>query len=135
MNRRQTILQYRTSGKLKGHRAVIVNLKRNIGRVYNGNDATYIFTIGKDNVYFQRLSFFTKKLVPEKDFSLSISRIKSYNLREQNMVTNCLTLYTIEKCFIEIFYNTKTVDTYEGEQNILSIIKKLEEFGIKELDE
>lgn len=133
MNRKQLVLEYRTTGKLKGHKAVVVNLNKNIGKIYNGTTANFIMTLGKEKIYFQRLSLFTRKLLPDNDFSLNINRIKSYHLREHNFVTNCLTLYTVEKYFLEIYYNTKSPDTYDGEQNILSIIKKLQELGIKDL--
>ncbi len=133
LNRKQIILFYRTSHQLKGHRPGVVYLKANVGKIYTKGQADFVMTIGKENLYFQRLSLFTKKLLPEKDFTLSLSRIKSYHLRQQNLVTNCLTLYTFEKYFLEIFYNTKSQDTYETEVNIADIIAMLEERGVKEL--
>lgn len=134
MKRREIILFYRTSRQIKGHKAGIIYLKANSGKIYNGGQSDFILSIGKENLFFQKISFFMKKLVPQKDFNLALSRIKSYNLREQNLVTNCLTLYTFEKYYIEIFYNTKTADTYETEMNIAEIIKILESRGVKPLE-
>lgn len=133
MNRKQIILYYRTNRLLKGHKPAIVFLKKNMGKIYQEGQADFIMTIGKESLNFQRLSLFTKKLIPAKDFSLNISRLKAYNFRQVNLVTNCLTLYTAEKFFLEIYYNTKTADTYESENNIADIIKILEEHNIKEL--
>ncbi len=133
MNRKQIILYYRTNRLLKGHKPAIVFLKKNFGKIYQEGQADFIMTMSKDALNFQRLSLFTKKLIPAKDFSLSISRLKAYNFSQVNYVTNRLTLYTVEKFFIEIYFNTKTADTYETENNIADIIKKLEEYNIKEI--
>ncbi|MDE5855462.1 MAG: hypothetical protein K2H06_00280 [Anaeroplasmataceae bacterium] len=133
MNRKQIILQYRTSGLLKGHRPCVIFLKQNAGKIYTQGTADFIMTIGKENLHFQRLSMFTKKLLPKKDFSFHLKRIKSYNIRVVNPVVKCLTLYTFEKYYIEIFFYTGTSDTYETETNITGIIKMLEERGVKEL--
>lgn len=133
MNRKQIILEYRTKRMLKGHRPGVVFLKQNKGNIYREGTADFIISIGKENIYFQRLSWFTKKLLPKKDFSISINRIKSYNLRTINPVVKCLTLYTFEKYYIEIFYYIKTNDTYETEVNIEEIIKILVTNGVKEL--
>lgn len=133
MNRKEIILYYRTNRLLKGHKPAIIYLKQNIGKIYDGGQADFILSVRENELVFQRLSFFTKKLLPAKDFTLGIARLKSYNLREVNLVTNCLTLYTVEKFFIEIYYNTKTADTYETERNIQDIIKLLEDKNIKEM--
>ncbi|MDE6241029.1 MAG: hypothetical protein K2M08_01260 [Anaeroplasmataceae bacterium] len=133
MNRKQIIMQYRTSRLLKGHRPGIIYLKQNKGKIYTQGTADFIMTIGKENLYFQRLSMFTKRLLPEKDFSLHLNRIKSYNMRLVNPVVKCLTLYTFEKYYLEIFFYIKTADTYETETNIEGIIKMLEERGVKEM--
>lgn len=131
LNRKQIILYYRTNRLLKGHKPVIVSLKRNIGKIYQDGQADFIMSMGKENMFFQRLSFFSKKLLPEKDFELSLNRIKSYDLRKENIAVSCLTFYTFEKYFLEIRYFCGTSDTYEGESNIRSIIKALEERGVK----
>lgn len=117
---------------MKGHKAAIVSLKRNIGKIYLEGQADFIMSLGKDHLYFQRLSFFSKKLLPDKDFDLALNRIKTYHLKKINIACNSLTLYTFEKFFIEIFYCTGTADTYEGELNIKGIIKALTELGVKE---
>lgn len=133
MNRKQIIMQYRTSRMLKGHRPCVIFLKQNAGKIYTQGTADFIMSIGKENLYFQRLSMFTKKLLPDKDFSFRLERIKSYNVRLVNSVVKCLTLYTFEKFYIEIFFYIRTADTYETETNIAGIIKMLEERGVKEL--
>ena len=132
MNRKQIILENRTAGLLKGHRPSIVFLKQNGGKIYTEGTADFIMSISKENLQFQRLSFFTKRLLPQKDFSVSLSRFKSYNLRQINLAVKCLTLYTVEKFFIEIFFYVNTADTYESEMNIAAILKMLEERGVKE---
>ncbi|MDE7095560.1 MAG: hypothetical protein K2O23_03645 [Anaeroplasmataceae bacterium] len=133
MNRKQIVLQYRTQRLIKGHRPCVIYLKQNNGKIYTKGTADFIMSIGKENLYFQRLSLFTKRLLPEKDFFVSLARIKSYNMRQTNPVVKCLTLYTFEKYFLEIFFYIKTADTYETETNIEEIVKMLEERGVKEL--
>ncbi|MDE5566031.1 MAG: hypothetical protein K2I77_03485 [Anaeroplasmataceae bacterium] len=132
MNQRQTILYYRTNRLIKGRMPAIINLKRNIGKIYMGTQADFILSMGKDCLSFQRLSFFTKKLLPRHDFDLALSRIRSYELRKVNVASNCLTLYTFEKFFIEMYYFCGTSDTSETESNIKRIISRLEELGVKE---
>ena len=131
MNQKQTILEYRTSGQIKGHRPSVVFLKQNGGKVYTKGTADFIMSLGKEKLYFQRLSFFMKRLLPTKDFDVELSRFTSYNLRQVNPVIKCLTIYTIEKYYIEIFYYVNTRDTYESEMNIAFVIKQLEERGVK----
>lgn len=133
MNRKDLVMQYRAARQIKGHRPGIIFLKRNIGKIYNGGTADFIISIGKENLYFQRLSFFTKRLMPEKDLAIHLPRIKTYNLRPVNTLTKCLTLYTAEKFFIEIFYYCNLADGYETEENIASIIQMLQEQGVKEV--
>lgn len=133
MNRKQLIMQYRTSRQIRGHRPAVIFLKQNKGKIYMEGTADFIMSIGKENLYFQRLSLFTKKLIPQKDFSLNIDRIKSYNVRIVNPVTKCLALYTVEKFYLEIYFYIKTTDSYETETNVDSLIKMLEERGVKEI--
>lgn len=133
MNQSDTILFYRTNRKIKGLRPSIISLKKNIGKIYLEGQADFIMSLGKEEIFFQRLSLFTKKLIPQKDFSLSLARIKSFNLREETIVSNCLTLYTFEKQFIEIRYNKGTPSTYESETNVKELIKYLTSAGKKEL--
>ncbi len=133
MNRKQLVMQYRTTRKIKGHRPAIIFLKKNIGQIYNEGSADFMMSIGKEDLYFQRLSTFTKKLIPEKDFQLHLNRVKTYHLRQINPMTQCLTLYTAEKFFLEIFFYCNLPDGYETEANIESTIKMLEERGVKEV--
>lgn len=133
MNQSDTILFYRTNRKIKGLRPSIISLKKNIGKIYLEGQADFIMSLGKEEIFFQRLSLFTKKLIPQKDFSLSLARIKSFNLREETIVSNCLTLYTFEKQFIEIRYNKGTPSTYESETNVKELIKYLTSAGKTEL--
>lgn len=133
MNRKQIILEYRTNRLIKGHRPGVIFLKQNKGNIYMEGTADFIISIGKEKIYFQRLSWLFKKLLPKKDFNININNIKSYNLRIINPVVKCLTLYTIDKNYLEIFYYIKSNDTYETEMNIEEIIKILSNNGIKEL--
>lgn len=134
LNRKQIILYYKTNRLIKGHKAVIISLKKNIGKIYLDGQADFIMSLGKENLYFQRLSFFSKNLIPSKDFTLSLNRIKSYHLKKINMAFSCLTFYTFEKYFIQIYFCTGTPDTYDGEMNIKGIIKALTELGVKEYE-
>lgn len=133
MNRKELVMQYRTSRLLKGHRPAVIFLKKNIGKIYTEGAADFILSLGKEELYFQRLSTFTRRLLPQKDFTLSLTRIKTYHLREYNPFTKCLTLYTAENFFIEIFYYVRLADGYETEANIESLIQTLEERGVKEV--
>ena len=132
MNRKEIVLEIITQRKLKGHKPAVVMLKKNIGKIYLEGTADFILSFKENTIYFQRLSFLTKKLVPQKDFTLPIDTIKSYHLRQINIAMNCLSLYTADRNFIEIFYATHTTDTYESEQNIKALIQYLTEKGIKE---
>lgn len=117
---------------LKGLRPAVVFLKRNIGKIYLEGEANFIMTITPEELYFQRLSLFTKKLLPEKDFSIKISQLREYVRQTENYVTESVTLYTKDRLFLKIYYNSKTMDTYETEQNINEIIEKLKQKGIEE---
>lgn len=132
MNRRSIVLEYRTKRMLKGLRPAVVFLKRNIGKIYLEGEANFIMTITPEELYFQRLSLFTKKLLPEKDFSIKISQLREYVRQTENYVTESVTLYTKDRLFLKIYYNSKTMDTYETEQNINEIIEKLKQKGIQE---
>ena len=133
MNQKELILKYRTAGLLKGHRPCVILLKKNNGKIYMESAADFLMTIGKENLHFQRLSLFSKKLLPEKDFAVSLARLKSYNLRQVGMVMKCLTLYTVEKFYLEVFFYFNTRDSYVTNDNMASIIKMLEEKCVKEL--
>lgn len=133
VNRKQIILEYRTKGLIKGHRPAIVYMKRNIGKIYLEGQADFIFSIGKENLHFQKLTLFLKKLKPVQDLSVPIQEVTSFHHRTLNLVTNCLTLYTKDKHFLEVYYNTKTADTYASEQNIVKIIEMLKEKGKTEV--
>lgn len=133
MNRRQIILYYRTNRMLKGHKPAIVSLKKNIGKIYKGTQADFIMTLGKEYLQFQRISFFTKKLLPEQDFKIALKRIKSYRFEKINVAIRKITFYTFENFFLEIEYASGTSDTYEGETNISDTLKALESMGVKEI--
>ena len=132
MNRKQIILELRTSRKLKGRMPGVIFLKYNKGEIYKGSQADFVISITDKNIYFQRLSFFFKKLKPEMDFKIPRNTIKSYNLRDINIAIKCLTLYTIDRKYIEINYNVGLADNYETQDNINRIIKELESAGVKE---
>ncbi len=131
MNRKAIILKYRTSRMIKGHKPAIIFLSRCVDKIYDGGQADFIMSLGKEYLYFQRLSFLTKKLLPKKDFKLAIDCISSYMVVQKNIVTNVLTFYTKERNFIQINYFLGTPDTCESEENIKSIIKELNARGIR----
>ena len=109
MNRKELVMQYRVTRQLKGHRPTVIYLKKNIGKIYEEGTADFIMSLGKEELFFQRLSTFKKRLLPQKDFELSLARIKSYHLRDINPFTKCLTFYTAESFFIEIYYYVKQI--------------------------
>lgn len=131
MNRKEIILKYRTSRMIKGHKPAIIFLSRCVGKIYDGGQADFIMSLGKDHLYFQRLSFFSRKLLPQKDFKVPIDSISSYMVVQKNIVTKILTLYTKNRNFLQINYFIGTVDTCESEENIKSILKELNARGIQ----
>lgn len=132
MGRKETIMEMRTSRLLKGRKPCFIYMKKNNGEIYTGGQSDFIMTITDNYLHFQKLSFFLRKYQPEKDFKLDRKRIKTYTLTKLNVATNTLILYTVDKKFIQLFYNIGIADTYETENNIDSIIKLLEEQGVKE---
>ncbi len=133
MDQKQVILEYRKVGAIKGHRPGVVFLKKNRGQIYNSGTADFMMSIGKEELYFQRLSFFLKNLLPKKDFQLELKSLKSYNLRQVNPVVECLSLYTTDRKYLEIFFYVGTRNTSTTETNISSIIKMLEERGVNKI--
>lgn len=132
MNRKQIVMDMRTGGFLKGHRPAVVFLKKNIGKIYLEGTADFVLSMTEKRLHFQRLSFFTKKCLPKKDFSILKSEIKSYQHRKVNIAVECLTLYTQDRRFIEIYYYVGIVDTIETEENMKSILQNLIQNGVKE---
>ena len=132
MNRKQIILDLRTSRKIKGRMPGVIFLKYNKGEIYKGSQADFVISLTDKFIHFQRLSFFLKKLKPEKDFKIARDTIKSYNLRDINIVIKCLTLYTVDRRYIEINYNFGLADNVETVDNINRIIKELVASGVKE---
>lgn len=132
MNRKAIIMELRGNRLLKGRKPAVVFLKINGGQIYKGSQSDFVLTISDKYITFQKLSAFLKKLEPKKDFKIERSMIKSYNLRDINVATKCLTLYTVERKYVEIYYNVGLRDNIESQDNIKRIIDELVLSGVKE---
>ena len=130
MQRRTIIMNLRNYGKLKGVKPCFISMKNNLGKIYTEGQADFVMSIKNDKLYFQKLTFFLRRLKPADDFSLDIRTLRSYALFEKPY-HNILYLYDVNKRFLEIHYFKGTPDMYPTEDNILRIIKVLEERGIK----
>ena len=80
MNRREILLDLRNRGKLKGLKPCFVNLRPNIGKIFNGVAGRFIMTIRDNTLYFQKLSFFLHRLIPGDDFSVNVNRFVEYKI-------------------------------------------------------
>lgn len=132
MQRKEIIMDIRTSGYLKGLKPCYVFLRQNIGKIYNGTQADFIMSLKNKTLYFQKLSFFFKKLKPKDDFELNITKFKQYAIFNRTF-ENVLCLYDRNNNFIEIHYHKGIPDTYITEDNISRICKILDEEGIKQI--
>lgn len=132
MNRKNIILELRTTRKLKGHRPCVVSMKQNGGKIYTGGQSDFVVSITDNYLHFQKLSFFLRKLQPEKDFKVPRNLLKSYNINILNRFLSVITFYTNERKYVQIFLNTGLADTYESEQNLSKIIEMLKTQGVKE---
>ena len=132
MDRKGILLDLRNEGKLKGLKPCFVNLRPNIGKIYNGGSGTFIMTIRDNTLYFQKLSFFLHRLVPSDDFSVNAKRFTEYKLDRKTALA-VLYLYDNEGRFLQIVYQIGTRETFATEDNISRIIKELEtSCGLKE---
>lgn len=132
MNRKEILMQYRNTKRIKGIKPAYVFLKRNIGKIYNGTSAKFILSIRDNKLIFQKLSFFNN-LKPNLDFEINLLKFKEYVYCKMNQYTCSLILYDKNGKFIEIFYNCGLPDTYLSEDNMARIIKDIEHLGIKEV--
>ncbi len=132
MQRREIIMNLRANGKLKGVKPCMIFLKNNLGKIYNEGQADFVMSIKGDILYFQKITFFLKRLKPADDFTLNLNIIKEYAFFKKSF-SNTLCLYDKDKRFIEINYNKGIPDTFPTEDNINRIIKILEQKGIKEI--
>ena len=135
MNQKDLLISLRSSGVLKGIKPVAVKLNKNKGGIYLDGKADYVMTI-KDNIlYFQRLSVFLKKPLPNLDFSVNLNNFKEYSVLTINSYVNCLYLYNKKNQYLEMYYLKGTRDTYFSEDNLFRMIKDFESLGIKEIKE
>lgn len=133
MQRRQIVMNLRTSGKLKGGKPCMVYFKSNLGKIYTEGRSDFVMSLSKDVLHFQKITTFLRRLKPSEDLSFPISRFKEYTFFRSTFY-NTLCLYDAEKKYLEIHYNVGIADTFPTEDNISRIIKVLEEKGIKEID-
>lgn len=132
MQRKEIIMNIRSSGQLKGLKPCFVFLRQNIGKIYTGTQADFIMSLKNNTLYFQKLSFLFRKLKPKDDFELNIKMFKEYAILKRTL-ENILCLYDHKKNFIEIHYHKGIADTYITEDNIARICKVLDDAGIKEI--
>jgi len=131
MDRKAILLELRNEGKLKGIKPCFVNLRPNIGKIYNGGSGTFIMSLRNDTLNFQKLSFFLHRLQPNDDFSVNVKRFTEYRIDKRTALA-ILYLYDNEGRFLQIVYQIGTRETYATEDNIARIIKELQEkYGLK----
>ncbi len=126
MDRKGILLDLRNEGKLKGLKPCFVNLRPNMGKIYNGGSGTFIMTIRDNTLYFQKLSFFLHRLIPSDDFSVNAKRFTEYGINKRTGLS-ILNLYDSEGRFLPIAYQTGLKETFSTEDNISRILKELEE--------
>lgn len=130
--RKEVIMELRVTRKLKGKKPCFIYMKKNKGEIYNEGQSDFVMTITDKYIHFQKLSFFLRKLQPEKDFKIERSIIKTYSVYQINIATNMLNLYTVDRKYLQIYFNVGIADTIETENNINEIIGLLEAQGVKE---
>ena len=131
MDRKAILLNLRQNGKLKGLKPCFVNLRNNIGKIYNGGSGTYIMTLRDNTLYFQKLTFLFHRLAPKEDFSVNAKRFIEYRIDRKTGYA-LLNFYDKDGRFLPIFFQTGTKATFSTEENISRIIKELKSFGLKE---
>lgn len=134
MNKEEFIQHLRNNRVIKGNRPSFVYLKKNFGKIYNGKKSNFVLSIKKNELYFQKVTFF-QGLRPNEDFVLDINDFKHFKFISYNMIVNVLYLYDKDRNFIEIFYDCKRKDSYETETNMNDIVKRLVDLGLTELPE
>lgn len=132
VSRKDTIMEMRVNRLLKGKKPCFIYMRQNKGEIYMGGQSDFIMTITDNFIHFQKLSFFLRKYQPKGDLKLDRKSIKYFTHYNMNIATNTLILYTVDKKFIQVFYNCGVVDTIETENNISDIINLLKEQGVKE---
>ena len=132
MDKKEFIQMLRANRIIKGNRPAYIFLRKNFGNIYNGKKSDYILSINKNELYFQKITFF-KGLNPKSDFVLKVNNFIRYKIINYNMLFNSLCLYDKNGNFIEINYETSRKDSYETEVNMNDIVKRLKEAGLTEL--
>jgi hypothetical protein len=125
-------MELRVTRKLKGKKPCFIYMKKNKGQIYNEGQSDFVMTITDKYIHFQKLSFFLRKLQPEKDFKIERGIIKTYSVYQINIATTMLNLYTVDRKYLQIYFNVGIADTIETENNINEIIGLLEAQGVKE---
>ena len=117
MDRKAILLDLRNEGKLKGLKPCFVNLRPNIGKIYNGGSGTFIMSIRDEVLHFQKLSFFLHRLVPSDDFNVNVKRFTEYRIDRKTALA-VLYLYDKEGRFLQVIYQIGTKETFATEDNI-----------------
>ena len=131
MDRKSYLYNLRQNGLLKGQKPCFITLKQNYGKIYNGGTADYIMSYRDGVLYFQKISFFLKRLQPKEDFTIHTDRFIEYKFTDKTFMT-ILSLYDKENKFIEIYYQKGTIETASTEDNIQRIVDIMKEHGLKE---
>src|SRR5574344_451766 len=104
MNRKEIVLEMRSTGKLIGTRPAVVSVFKNYGLI-NNKGGYFVLSIKKDEgLMFQSLSKFLKIYNPKKNFYVDVKDIKSFVLREQSKYLMMLYLYFNDKKFLPLYY-------------------------------
>lgn len=131
MDRKRILLDLRNEGKLKGLKPCFVSIKINNGKIYNGGGGTFIMTLKDGTFYFQKLSFFIHRLIPNEDFSVNAKRFYEYKL-EKRTGFSIWYLYDKDGRYLPVIYQTGTPETFSTEDNVSRMIKELgEKYGLK----
>ncbi|MCR5112398.1 MAG: hypothetical protein K6A63_00520 [Acholeplasmatales bacterium] len=133
MDRRAYLMDMRKNGLLKGLKPCFVSLKLNGGKIYNEGSADFIMSLKNGVLHFQKLSFLFRNLKPKDDFDVHAGRFIEYRLDTSKNFLNTLDFYDKDGNYLEIIYAKGREDTLSTEDNIVRIIKELEEsFNLKE---
>ena len=132
MDKKEFIQRLRANRIIKGNRPTYIYLRKNVGNIYRGKRSDFILSINKNELYFQKITFF-KGLKPKDDFILNIKDFIHFKIITYNILFSSLCLYDKDRNFIEINYDTRRKDSYETEVNMNDIVKRLVDAGITEL--
>lgn len=135
MKYKEITLRIRTQHLLRGEKPCVVCVPKNNGKIYTGTkDEHYVMTITKDKMlYFHGLTKWTKSYKPEMDFKIKIEALSEYTKEDLNKTTTLYTFSTKEGLYfpIRVFHSVSA--TYETDNNLEVILRKIRNLGVKEV--